>query len=127
MFEKYQFEEETLSPEETKIIATISSAMTYINKLMEEAKTQILCGQYESYVKNFVFIKYLVNKLSEMQDKYDKYRQPVEGDGIIRFADIEQQMDDILAQIKTYEDTPTTTKANTKINPNPTPNIGINW
>lgn len=127
MFPNLEFEEETASPEEIKVEASIISAMTYLTSLIDEAKTKITCGQYELYLKNFAFIRFVITKLGEMQDIYEKMKNQKLGDPIIRFSDVEDKINEILSHIKTYEVELAPKKVVTLDKQNPNPTSGINW
>jgi hypothetical protein len=126
---RYEFEEEQKSPEQIKVEGAIVKAMSHIDKLIIEAKNNVLYGQYEVYIKNFAFVKFLITKLNEMQNLYENLINPSPESPNTRFSDVEDKINEILSNIVEYNITETETITGVKKvnNGGINSNLDINW
>ena len=100
MNNNYIFEEEEQNPLERDVETTLLKAIEYISNLLKNASNKLICGQYELYLKDFAFLKYIFNKMSDLQDIYTKVCDHTDA---IRPSDVEAEIEEIMSHIREYE------------------------
>lgn len=95
----YEFTDDT-NEEEEKVLATIAEALSSVSRLIESAKDKILYGQYETYLKDFAYAKFLIGSLNKLQETYDALNDPSKN---VRISDLDDKIEEIMSHIKEYE------------------------
>lgn len=100
----------------------LAKAMEYLKDLICQASDNLKYGQYEVYMKDFTYLKFILSQMGELQEMYSKFKN---SDNIqsVRPSDINSKIEDILKHIETYKTSNNTNTCNRsqkpeiKINP----------
>jgi hypothetical protein len=111
----YMFEPEEPDALSVKVQTTLGKAMGYLKDLISQASDNLKYGQYETYMKDFAFVKFIISKIGELQELYAKL-QDTENSHNIRESDVDSKIEEILKHVETYKTSINDTESRRSIN-----------